>query len=235
MKKRILSLVMATVLIFSFAGCGKKSSDSKSSEGGQSKAESSNPIVGRYMHYSYSWNPDYFVDLYSDGTGYTNYQNYLDDYDYTPVRWSEDKETGEVNVFFPRYERDSDDYQDGNGYYVVKYDYSSGEYVLEENHFMFGLFPDAQIGDKVPYYNVFGSSTNGPWVKMGSEGLGSPYGCHKEFPDSNKTYEDYLEIWPDYNGEFVDGKKYENHDPLAWDSLDECIKDPRAYRDKYHD
>lgn len=239
MRKKLTCLLLALCMILSFTACGKSNSD-KSSDGTSSAKSTTSKlspevekIVGRYLFYPYSWNPSKFAEFYSDGTGYTNYTKTSDEYEYNPIRWSYDADKDEYEVFYVRYVGlDSNKDHDNNGYIVIRTTLDFNTTTLVDGHFFLYCMTDSNVGDVVPRVNVFGVGTDGDWAKFGSPELTTPYGTVELDKNNIKTYEDYKEIWPEYEENFKDGKKY-TVDSKAVDSLNEYLADPKAYRENY--
>lgn len=246
MKKRIICLLLAAFMALSLCACGKSSSKDDSSSN-TSNSSNDTPdgadivslppeiqkIVGRYFFYPYSWNPQSFAEFYSDGTGYTNYIKTADGFEYSPIRWEYDESTDEYDVYYAKYVGvDSNKAHDNNGYMVYHTTLTFNETELTDGHFFLYCMTDSKVGDIVPRVNVFGVGTDGDWCKMGYEELKTPYGCVELDKNNVMTYEDYKEIWSEYEENFKDGKSY-TVDSKANASLDEYVADPKAYKDKY--
>ena len=152
-----------------------------------------------------------FIDLYSDGTGWTNY--YVSNgYDGVTVKWTYNEEN-KLSIYYALL-RDDDESHDENGFRVV----SSTNCKLEDF-----TVPDEEEADNTHGY--VDPLTEIKLMIISGKRLINAAECKDEY-----GYVDEDSSIRTKYSKFKDGKEY-NINTKGYDSIDMYIKDPSAYEE----
>lgn len=204
----LILIIIAVIVIGAFIIASIVNKNGKELSNNSSKLSSKNEkIVGRWVYVDEQGYK--FIDLYSDGTGWTNY--YMSkDYDGVTIKWTYDEENG-LSIYYALF-RDDDEKHDKNGFYVT----SSTNCKLED--FTVPEEDDNTHGYVDPLTEITLMRISGKRLINTAE-CKDEYGYVAENSSIRTKY-----------SKFKDRKKY-NINTKAYDSIDMYIKDPSAYRE----
>ena len=212
--KKGISLIILVLIIVGILGIGTiiavsvmNKNASNPLKNASNISEEEQKFVGRWVYVDQQAHR--FIDLYCDGTGWTNY--YVSgSYDGVALKWTYDEVNG--LAIYTALHCDDDEKQDENGFYVT----SSKNGKLES-------FTVPEIADNTHGYVEPLSEIT--LMRISGNRLINAAECDDEYGYVAKD----SSIRTDFS-EFKDGKKY-NINSLGYDSIDMYIDNPSTYRE----